>query len=182
MATAIFRRRGTNVKHLAKGPLAGQVRYYDLKRRWSRRIVPHLDDPELNHILVREFNKFTMGTWGRPFLPGMLPEDVESCDWRCDHRPPHPKYWAYVKHAACHWIVNFSLRLANLAEPKHQWRILTSQDHSTVWDGELTLFDFNFQALGIPVKQTFLAACRTELPVGAYLTTYFASDWDAKDR
>ena len=40
-------------------------------------------------------------------------------------------------------LVNFNLILAQLAEPKKEWRIVTSQLHSTVWDGELTLFDLN---------------------------------------
>lgn len=176
MAKAVFRRRGANVKHLA-GPLAGRVHYYDLKRHWSRRIAPHLDDRELNKILVREFNKYMTGLCGRRFLPGMLPEDIDCCDWRCHYRPPYPRYWAYASHSTCHWIVNFSLRLANLSEPDRPWRILTSTRHSTVWDGELTLFDFNFQAMGIPVKETFEAACETELPVGAYLRTYHPPHW-----
>jgi hypothetical protein len=181
MATAMFRRRGTDVKHLADS-LADRVRYYDLKRRWTRRIAPHLDDPELNKILVREFNKFMTGVGGKRFLPGMLPEDVDCCDWRCNHRPPHPRYWAYVSHGTCHWIVNFSLRLANLAEPDRPWRILTSQAHSTVWDGELTLFDFNLQAMGVPVREAFRLACETELPVGAYRQTGKPRGKDAADR
>ena len=37
------------------------MRYYDLKRHWTRRIEPHLTDERLNAILVRDFNKFTFG-------------------------------------------------------------------------------------------------------------------------
>jgi hypothetical protein len=48
-----------------------------------------------------------------------------------------------VKHAACHWLVNFALRLAILAEPARPWQIVSSQAHSTVWDGQSTLFDCN---------------------------------------
>jgi len=58
--------------------------YYDLKRNW-RRVKPHLDDPVVADILVRDFNKFTHGRWGKPFLRGMVPHDFESCDWWCDH-------------------------------------------------------------------------------------------------
>ena len=32
-------------------------------------------------------------------------------------------------------------------EPKKEWRIITSRIHSTVWDGEHTLFDLNGLAL-----------------------------------
>jgi hypothetical protein len=28
-----------------------------------------------------------------------------------------PRFWQYVKHGACHWLVNFGLRLAMLAAP-----------------------------------------------------------------
>jgi hypothetical protein len=54
------------------------MRYYDLKRHWTRRIMPHLQDEMLNRILVRDFNKFTYGRWGKRFLPGTYPEDHET--------------------------------------------------------------------------------------------------------
>jgi hypothetical protein len=108
------------------------VRYFDLRRHWTRRIEPHLADPELNRILVRDFNRFTHGRWGKRFTAGMYPEEFESCDWRIDKRPPYPRFWRYVKHGACHWLANFALRLAMLAEPERPWRILTSDAHSTV--------------------------------------------------
>ena len=41
--------------------LLGDLRYYDLRRHWTKRIVPHLNDEFLNAILVRNFNKFTWG-------------------------------------------------------------------------------------------------------------------------
>lgn len=135
-----------------------EIRYYDLKRNWTRRITSHLADKDLNDILARDFNLFTMGLWAKPFPHGALPEEIENCDWRCDHRPPHPRYWRYVKHGACHWIVNFALRLANLAEPARDWRIVTSDSHSTVWDGDHTLFEFNHQALGVSSDECWTMA------------------------
>jgi hypothetical protein len=138
------------MKHTAAPPPIEptQMRYYDLRRHWTKKILPHLEDPELNAILVRDFNRFTYGQWGKPFCPGDYPHDFETYDWWQSHRGPLPRYWRYVKHAACHWIVNFTLHLAMLAEPQRTWRIVTSARHSTVWDGKRTLFDFNFQALG----------------------------------
>jgi hypothetical protein len=53
------------------------MRYYDLKKNW-RRVKPHLVDKKLNDVLVRDFNKFTTGRWGRPFVHGNLPSDFES--------------------------------------------------------------------------------------------------------
>ena len=50
--------------------------------------------------------------------------------------------------------------MAMLAEPRRPWRIITSDQHSTVWDGERMLFEFNFQAFGIPADECF--ACATD--------------------
>lgn len=152
------------------------MKYYDLKKHWTKKIVPHLDDEKLNELLVTDFNKYTKGLWKRPFVKGQFPEDIESCDWRWDRKPPFPRYWKYVKHAACHWIVNFSLRLATLAEPDREWRIVSSQEHSTVWDGDKTLFDFNFQAMGISAAECWKAAIKENiiLKPGKYRKTYLA--------
>jgi hypothetical protein len=150
------------------------LHYYDLQRHWTRKIVPHLDNPRLNKILVRDFNKFTFGTWAQTFKLGNLPDQFENNDWRCEHRGPTPRFWRYVKHGACHWVVNFTLRLAMLAVPERPWRILTSQEHSTVWDGASTLFDFNFNALGIPPDECFEIANAGELSPGRELPLPFA--------
>lgn len=89
------------------------IRYYDLKRHWTKRIMPHLGDKKLNELLVADFNKYVGGRWNQRFEPGNFPNEFESCDWQLGHRGPWPRYWRYVKHAACHWIVNFALRLAH---------------------------------------------------------------------
>jgi hypothetical protein len=68
--------------------------------------------------------------------------------------------------------VNFSLRLAMLVEPDKPWRIITSEKHSTVWDGGNTLFDFNFQALGIDPNECFETAFEEELKPGKYVRVY----------
>lgn len=127
--------------------------YYDLKKHWTKRIIPHLDDKELNAILVRDFGKYTRG-W-RDFTAGEYPSELESCDWasQMSIRGRPPRYWKYVKLGACHWLVNFELRLAMLTEPTHQWRIVTSQKHSTVWNGKDVLFEFIHQAVGVSPKE-----------------------------
>lgn len=152
------------------------IRYYPIARNWSRKIKPHLADAEAQRLLVRDFNKFTFGRWEREFLPGMMPHDFESCDWWIDHHGPMPRYWNYVKHSACHWLVNFNRRLATLAEPKREWRIVSSQDHSTVWDGHETLFDMNFVALEVPAEEAWqLATTKGRvLPVGKNLVCHMA--------
>ena len=149
------------------------MKYYDVKKNW-RHVKPHLEDKKLNDILVRDFNKYTFGRWGKSFTYGDLPFSFESCDWFVNHRGRRPAFWNYVKHGACHWLVNFNLRLAKLIEPKKLWRIITSARHSTVWDGENTLFDFNFQALGVEPNKCFELAFQEELEPGKYGRVNFA--------
>jgi hypothetical protein len=154
------------------------MRYYDVQRHWTGRIAPHLGDRELNEILVRDFNKYTYGRCRTRFKPGQYPRDFETCLWDYDHRGRQPRFWQYVRHAACHWLVNFNLRLAQLVAPRRTWRIVTSQRHSTVWDGCHTLFDFNFLAFGIPPAEAFALADEKRLAPGEYLKVYMASNDD----
>jgi hypothetical protein len=127
-----------------------RVRYYDVARHWTKKIKAHLGDRGFNRTLVRDFNKLTTGLWGMPFRPGMYPDEFESIDWRSHFHPPHPRFWRYVRPGACHWLVNANLRLISLAEPSRPWRIVSSSRHSTVWDGDRTLFEMNFVAFGFP--------------------------------
>ena len=128
-------------------PEIDSMKFYPVIKNWSRKICPHLDNPTLQKVLVSDFNKYTTGRWGKRFRIGQYPADFESCDWRWGVRGRPPRYFQYVKHGACHWLINFNLTLAQLAEPKKEWRIVTSLIHSTVWDGEHTLFDLNGLAL-----------------------------------
>lgn len=43
---------------------------------------------------------------------------------------------------------------------------MTSEKHSTVWDGKETLFDFNFLALGVPPDECFAMANERHLAPG----------------
>jgi hypothetical protein len=153
-----------------------EMKYYDLQKNW-RKVRRHIDHPEVQSILVRDFNKYTWGQWRRKFEQGMVPTAFESCDWQLEHRGKRPAFWRYTKHAACHWLVNFALRLAQLVEPKRTWRIITSQKHSTVWDGEDTLFDFNFLALGIEPAECFELAHKKVLKPGQYRVVHWAEHW-----
>jgi hypothetical protein len=165
-----------SVMEQARNATQRPMKYYDLKKNW-RRVRPHLADKKLNNILIRNFNKYTFGRWGEEFTHGRLPCEFESCDWDIDHPGRRPAFWNYTKHGACHWPVNFSLRLAMLVMPERPWRIITSERHSTVWDGEETLFDFNFQAFGIDANECFEMASEKELAPGKYLRVYFAEHY-----
>lgn len=139
-----------------------RIRYYDLRRYWTKRVVPHLGDRKLNAILYRDFRKFTRGR----FRPGDLPIMFEQLDFLVGVPGPLPRFRDYVAHGSCHWIVNFAIRLACLAEPDRPWRILTSGLHSSVWDGKRTLFEFNYLVYGIPARECFERAYDWELPPG----------------
>jgi hypothetical protein len=67
-----------------------------------------------------------------------------------------------------------------LAQPKKSWRIITSEKHSTVWDGDQTLFDFNFQAFGIDPNECFDRAFEKELKPGKYLRVYYAEHYSVE--
>jgi hypothetical protein len=228
------------------------MKYYDFEGNWSK-IEPHLKNRDVQRVLVRDFNKFTSGRWGKEFKAGQLPCESGSCDWRhtaveeriedgrivippevmaldpgeppdevgewvpdprqgcrpgpdgtwLSYRPSpeevaydereaafmeawseaaarqSPPYWDYVKQAACHWLVNFNLRLAELVEPEKKWRIVTSRAHSTVWDGEETLFDMNFSALGVDPEEAFKLASTggKELAPGKLRRVYWPAHW-----
>lgn len=90
------------------------MKYYNIARNWTKKIEPHPINPTVVRILVRDINKFTFGRWEKKFTAGMTPHQFETCDWWMEHRGKMPRYWQYVKHAACHWLVNSNLELAQL--------------------------------------------------------------------
>ncbi|WP_354267447.1 hypothetical protein [Bradyrhizobium ottawaense] len=134
-----------------------QLQYFDLTKNW-RKVKPHLADPKLNMIMRRDFGRFVRGRWRKEFLASQYPSDFDSCDWRLHKKGRRPVWWRYVAHGACHWLANTALTLALLVEPDRQWRIITSNKHSTVWDGDQTLFEFNFQAFGVSAAECFALA------------------------
>ena len=171
--TKPMRRPSTGLK-------TAKFRYYDLKKNW-RKVKRHLSDPVLNDILVEDFNKLTLGRWNEPFSEDQYPANFEDYEWWLN-RFDDPKfkfcpYMRYVKHAASHWLVNFALRLAMLVEPNREWRIITSDHHNTVWDGHDTLFDFNWQAFGVPAEECFCSAHDQVLRPGEFIKTAFAAPY-----
>jgi hypothetical protein len=145
-------------------PEIESMKFYPVAKDWSKKISPHLDNPVLQRVLAWNFNKYTVGCWGKRFRRGDYPGDFDSSELRFSLRGRPPRYFQYVSHGACHWLVNFNLALAHFTEPKKAWRIVRSPIHSTVWDGEHTLFDLNGMAFfegGAP--ECFrLAACEED--------------------
>lgn len=159
------------------------MKYYPISKKWSK-IKKHLDNKEFNDILVSDFNKFTYGRWKQVFKHGMFPFDFESCDWHCEKKGRRPEFWKYVKHAAAFWLVNSNLKLAMLTESTKDWQIVVSEKHATVWDGEETLFDMNFTALGVDPDECFeLAYTDGELlEIGKPMEVYFAEHYSVDQK
>lgn len=124
--------------------------YYDIPKHW-RKVKKAIAQDHVQDVLVRDMTYYTHGRWQEPFLRGDIPAKYNSVDWDWDvkHKPFHD----YVCAQACHWLVNFNLEVAQLVEPERDWRIVESEEHSTVWDGHETIFDFNFLAFQIPVEE-----------------------------
>src|SRR6266446_7054398 len=150
------------------------MRYYDLQKNWTKKIEPHLANKQLNNILVRDLNKRSSSQWGKPFVHGQYPWEYGEFEWMIERKGRPPRYWRYTQTGACHWLVNFNLKLATLVEPQQRWRIVTSAKHSTVWDGAEMLFEFNFLAFGVPADECFKRAFEggTVLPPGKFRRTY----------
>jgi hypothetical protein len=159
------------------------VNYYPIQQRW-RRLGPIYRSPLAAAIWHPDMERYAQqraADYGyphqaTPYQPGQLPQDYETCDWRWSgRRGPQPAYWGWVCHSACHWLAGLNLFVAQRAEPDREWRIVTSDRHSTVWDGADTLFDANFLALGIhPDEAWSLAGQRPDsevLPIGQPLHT-----------
>lgn len=50
------------------------MQYYDLQRNW-RKVKRHIGHPDVQAVLVRDFNKFTFGRWRNEFVAGKVPRD-----------------------------------------------------------------------------------------------------------
>jgi hypothetical protein len=153
------------------------IQFYDAISNWPL-IQPHLSDAEFNRILNSDFNRFTMGRYGKPFPTEdrKFPRDWVTDDEWTKGRKPEPEYWRYVCDRSCFWLVNAGLRLATLTAPERNWRIIVSPEHATCFDGDRTLFDFVGQALFQNPNFTFeLAfALGRQLAPGSYFQTKLA--------
>lgn len=88
-------------------------------------------------------------------------------------RGPEPYFWNYVCARACHWLADLNLYVAKTAYPNISWRIITSDKHSIVWDGDKIIWDATFLANGTSAESSWISAAEQEsseiLEVGKYL-------------
>jgi hypothetical protein len=151
---------GTNESQIIEARNPADFKYFTIGKHWTNKIKPVIESTNAQKILHHDFKKYIKSkqhdlnneykssgsnkrvNWN--FTKNCTPWDWDSVDWRLFRFGRPPAFDAYVCHGACHWIVNTLLYTANIAFPKKQWRIVTSDQHSTVWDGQYTFFDMNY--------------------------------------
>lgn len=155
------------------------MQYFPIQKQWRRlgSLYRSFDAALIWFPEMEAFSASRAEDRGYAYKPAQLTPDLrpayyDSCDWRwgSGRRGPHPAFWDFAVHGACHWTCSLHLWVAMQVQPERPWRIVTANKHSTVWDGERTLWDGNFLALGIPADDAWdLASAEPDtehLPVG----------------
>ena len=162
-------------------------KYFPISRNWAKKLKPIIETKKVQAQLNKDFriykrckereinalyksrgSKTTVSLRG--FNKGDKPIEHDISDWRCFRVGRPPAFDEYVCWRACHWIVNTLLLIATEAFPKKEWRIVTGDSHSTVWDGDKTFFDLNYMAMKVDVatcyKNTLGDSSHQVLPIG----------------
>lgn len=149
-----------------------RLAYYAVDKYW-RRLAPLYRSAAARRIWLPDMRDFRVVRLdehgiiaGRDDRHYRTPSDFDSSTWRFDSKfmdanarsGNPPAYWDYVCHSACHWLINLNAWVITQVEPDRDWRVVTSPQHSTVWDGRHTLFDLNFLALGVSTAKAWALA------------------------
>jgi hypothetical protein len=154
------------------------LRYYDFNGNWLK-IEPFVNRPNVREAIETNYNMYCLSSLGVP-LGDMTLEQLyefklrteygdnwknEDVDVRKGERQP---WWVLSCPHSCHWLVNVALELAKLVEPDRPWRIISGKNHSTVWDGNETLFDLFYAINGVEPDECYISATTDgeEQPVG----------------
>ena len=116
-----------------------------------------------------DFNDAT-GDWPVEDLHtiAVYPADYDNVDWRpfnedgSNRIGRRPEFWKYVCMGACYFLVNLNLHLAKKWRPQIPWRVLSSEYHATVWNGDrenMILFDMQYLALGVQLPRAWEVLC-----------------------
>ena len=148
---------------------ANQLEYYPIQKQWKKLKPIDKSEPfcEIAHMEMERYAENRANHYGYKFKPTkyspqITPSDYETCDWRymTGRRGRHPAFWDYVCHGACHWTAPLGLIVAQVALPERDWVLVTSKQHTTVWDSEHTIMDANFLALNINVAEAWKMAAQ----------------------
>lgn len=144
--------------------------YFPIQQYWwkLRSIYQSEECRKIWHPCMEQYMRwrgFQNGFKHTPKPDAPSPSWYDSCDWRFDRPGRKPAFWDYVCHSACHWVADMNLFVAMQAFPKDAWRIITSEEHSTVWNGEPepVLFDTNFLALGVSAPEAMRLALKGKI-------------------
>ncbi len=151
-----------------------RVIYVNIQKYW-RKLKPLFESPEATKIWQRNFVDYyeqrksncVKSGHSKAREPWRLvlssPSQFDSCDWRYHDQPPgpRPRFWDYACHSACHWVADLGMFVATRGFPQMDWCIITSEKHSTVWNGSIKypmLFDINFSAIGVAPDEAWKLA------------------------
>ena len=148
-----------------------RLSFFPIQKHW-RRLGPLFKSKESKSIWLPnmlEYHRNRAHEFGFKYIRKKdmegSPACWDSCDWRFnrEHPGPSPGFWEFACHSACHWVADMCLYVASNAYPNTPWRIVTSDKHSTVWNGcpkTPVLFDVNFLAIGVKPKEAWELASK----------------------
>ena len=147
-------------KHLYRSEEARDIWLPSLSR--MRGLNPHggwdkMDIDELQRTVVEY-------TYDITDVDDLLPRHFDTTSWRYIQRGETcPKFWDFVCHGACHYMVELHLWVITQVKPEHDWRIIQSDLHATIWNGKDLIYDPRFEAMKISINECFNMAyhCNT---------------------
>jgi hypothetical protein len=165
------------------------IRFYDIQANWRRLRDLFYSKYNLYDLYIRmeSFEKLRKEEYGyeykpREFTLDLRPVFYDYYSWRSrrNKRGRMPAFWDFACQSACHWVNAWAMEcICSEMYTEFRWRLVTSDKHTTIWDGDKTLFDINFLALGISPEEAWeLAACQPDSEVW---TEFLAPDADIPD-
>ena len=153
-----------------KASMPAGFRHFDIGRNWKK-LAPYAETKEARRRLDRDLRIYSAvrareadehykklghknysSSWNQ-YTEGTMPNGLDT---RCQSMSARPKkYEDYILGGGCHWIVNWSLCILEHALPKKEWRIVSSDLHSAVWDGNKTFFDITYFPRGLSIDDTY---------------------------
>jgi hypothetical protein len=158
----------TYVIFIIKIKARDKMKHYGIQKNWKK-LKPFFNTDDVQKQIVKELISSQYSNcmdYGLDFklkntdFQNWKPCQFESSDWlyNLGRRGRRPDYFKFVKSMWCHWSVNVSMVALKEADPKTPWRIVVSDEHSTIWDGESTLFDILFEAKELDASEAWSLA------------------------
>jgi hypothetical protein len=130
--------------------------YFDHRKHW-RKLQPIFESDEIKDVSNREMNSFKLADYhpgNRVYRTFRYPEEYDYGDWRFWRGRGRPaNYLKWVCAGSCHWSAVVNLHVLKIYQPEIPWQLVTSRDHSTVWDGNKLIFDMQYYALTVPIDE-----------------------------